>query len=162
MAASALELNSGMNWKLFISCVLMLLLIPASGFGLACDVQCALESMTVDHCSMLTGHSGDSNSSAPMSMSSMHCHSMRHAREADASQTVASYERPNQACNQEHCASDASWLPGQKSLSKQSVIFSISPLETGLSVSVVAVIPSPSSQRSLPPLIDRPLTALRI
>jgi hypothetical protein len=151
-----------MNWKLLISVVLLLVLIPVSAFGLACDVRCTLEAMTVDHCHVPHAHSGNSNASASMDMPGMHCHSMHHMHGASSSQSTTSCEPTSQACSQEHCASDASWLVGQKSPSKESVLSPISPLQMAMSASGTATTPPLSSPRSLPPPIYRPLAILRI
>ena len=151
-----------MNWKLLISTVLLLVLIPVSAFGLACDVRCGLEGIAVDHCNVSNAHSGNPNASAMMNMPSMHCHSMQHRRRVDSSQAVASCELTSQACSQEHCVSDASWLAGQKSSSKQLVLSAISPLEMAMSASDPTTTPSRSSQRPLPLSIYRPLAVLRI
>jgi hypothetical protein len=150
-----------MNWKLLISALLVLVLIPVSAFGLACDVRCGLEGITVDHCHASHAHSRDANAAA-MDVPPMHCHSMRHIRRADSSQAVATCELTRQACSQEHCVSDAGWLAGQKSPSKQLVLSPISALEVAMSASGAATTPSLSSQRSLPVRIHRPLAVLRI
>jgi hypothetical protein len=151
-----------MNWKLFISIALSLVLIPVSALGLACDVRCGLEGIAVDHCHVSHAHSGKPNASATMDMPGMHCHSMHHMHGASSSQSMASCELTSQRCSQEHCASDASWLVGQKSLSKQLVVSPVSPLEMAMSASGTATTPSLSSPRSLPPPIYRPLAVLRI
>jgi hypothetical protein len=158
----ALELSSGMNWKLLISAVLLLVLIPVSAFGLACDVRCGLEGIAVDHSHLSHAHSGDSNASASMDMPPTHCHSMQHALRANSSQALASCELTSQTCGQGHCASEPSWLAGQRSSNNQLVVSPASPLEMAMSASSAAPIPSLASQLSLPLLVHRRLAVLRI
>jgi hypothetical protein len=160
--ALALNLWLGMNSKRFISALLVLVLVPVSAFGLACDIRCGLEGIAVDRCHLSHAHSRDANASTKTDMPPMHCHSNQHRRRADLSQAVASCELTSQACNQEHCAPDASWLAGQRSSSKQLVVSLISPLEMAISASSTATTQDLSSPRSLPPPIYRPLAVLRI
>jgi hypothetical protein len=145
-----------MNWKLFISTLLMLVLLHASAFGLACDVRCGLEATAGDH-----GHvdhaSRNSNAPAPM-----HCHSMHLMRHAGSSQTPASCESADSACGQGNCASDTNWLMGQKASNVPPVSSALSPLDTAMSVSGALAAVSFSRELPLPPSLHRPVSVLRI
>ena len=151
-----------MNWKLLISVMLVLVLIPVSAFGLVCDVRCGLEGLVVDHSHHSHAHSGDSYATATMDMPSMHCNSMQHRLRTNSSPAVAPCELTSQACSQGHCASEPSWLAGQRSSSNQLAFSPASPLEMAMSASSAAPIPSLSSQLSLQLPIHRPLAVLRI
>jgi hypothetical protein len=151
----ALELRLGMNWKLLISALLMMVLLPAGALGLACDVRCGLEATAGDGSHIGAAASG--NSTMPM-----HCHSMQPVHHAGSSQNSASCEWTGQACGQDRCASSASWLAGQESSSGQAAHATLSPLDAAMPAFAASAAISLSPAPSSPPPVHRPLAVLRI
>jgi hypothetical protein len=148
-----------MNWRLFISAVLLLVLLPVSAFGQACDVRCCFGADASGHHHQATA----ATASAPMEKMDMHtasCHSPRHLQRDSLSHSSALCELTAQACSHEYCASDRSLLAALKSFNDQPLVSSQSPLWQ----TIVALVTStpPIVFLASPDHLHRPLAILRI
>jgi hypothetical protein len=147
-----------MNWRLFISAVLLLVLIPVSAFGQACDVRCCFGADASGH-----HQAAAATASAPMEKMDMHaasCHSRQHVQQDPLLHSSASCELTAQVCSHEYCELDCSRPAALKSFNDQPLVSSQSPLWKTL-VALVTSTP-PIVFVATPDHLPRLLAVLRI
>ena len=137
-----------MNWRLAISAILALILIPVSAFGQMCDLRCSL-GVPAAHHDHVSAATSSSNEMSPAS-----CHSMHHASPSSTSCQFAAH-----ACAHGDCASNSNWLAGLKSSSDQALLSTRLPFAATISAPPAL---TSALTFSAPIPIHRPLSVLRI
>lgn len=149
-----------MNWKLLISAMLLLVLIPVSAVGLSCEVTCGLASITANH--YQRSRPATANASKSMGMSQMDCGSMHHGHHAVASNIPSHCAFTSQSCDDGSCAPDYSWLVEPQSSIHQPELSWPSMLDVAIPPSGASIIAPFFSPTSLPPPPHRSFAVLRI